>query len=42
MGPGGGYIMAPTNHIQADVSPDALIEVYRYAQEYGRYPARGG
>ena len=28
--------MAPTNHIQADVSPDALIEVYRYAQEYGR------
>jgi uroporphyrinogen decarboxylase len=41
MGPGGGYIMAPTNHIQADVSPDALIEVYRYAQEYGRYPAWG-
>lgn len=38
MGPGGGYIMAPTNHIQADVPPESLIEVYRFAQEYGRYP----
>ena len=36
MGAGGGYIMAPTNHIQADVSPDALIEVYRYTRESGR------
>jgi uroporphyrinogen decarboxylase len=41
MGPGGGYIMAPTNHIQADVSPEALIEVYRTAQEYGRYRPGG-
>ncbi|MCX6070464.1 MAG: uroporphyrinogen decarboxylase [Chloroflexi bacterium] len=41
MGPGGGYIMAPTNHIQADVSPDALIEVYRNAQQYGRYGTGG-
>jgi uroporphyrinogen decarboxylase len=38
MGPGGGYVMAPTNHIQADVPPESLIEVYRFAQDYGRYP----
>jgi len=37
MGRGGGYIMAPTNHIQVDVPPQNLAEVYRYAQEYGRY-----
>jgi len=37
MGPGGGYIMAPTNHVQVDVPPQNLLEVYRYAQEYGVY-----
>ncbi len=37
MGSGGGYIMAPTNHIQVDVPPQNLAEVYRYADEYGRY-----
>ena len=37
MGPGGGYIMAPTNHVQVDVPPQNLLEAYRYAHEYGRY-----
>lgn len=37
MGPGGGYIMAPTNHIQADVPPENLIEVYRFSHEYCVY-----
>ena len=37
MGPGGGFIMAPTNHIQVDVPADNILELYRYAHEYGRY-----
>jgi len=37
MGPGGGFIMAPTNHVQVDVPPDNIVELYRYAQEYGHY-----
>lgn len=41
MGPGGGFILAPTNHIQTDVPPDNLLELYRYAHEYGRYRSPG-
>ena len=37
MGPGGGFIMAPTNHVQVDVPPDNIVELYRYAEEYGHY-----
>ncbi len=37
LGPGGGYIMAPTNHVQVDVPPRNLLEVYRYAREYAVY-----
>ena len=37
MGPGGGYIMAPTNHLQVDVPPDHVVELYRYAHAYGQY-----
>lgn len=33
----GGYILAPTNHVQYDTPPENLIELYRYAKEYGRY-----
>jgi len=29
--------MAPTNHIQVDVPADNILELYRYAHEYGRY-----
>lgn len=38
MGPGGGYIMAPTNHVQADVPPAHDDRGLRYVQEHGRYP----
>jgi uroporphyrinogen decarboxylase len=33
---GGGYILAPTNHLQPDVPPENLLEAYRYAADYGR------
>ena len=34
MASGGGYIMAPTNHLQTDVPPVNIVEAYRYAREY--------
>ncbi len=36
--PGGGYILAPANHIQNDTPAENIITMYRYAAEYGRYP----
>ena len=36
--PGGGYILAPANHIQADTTAENVIALYRYARELGRYP----
>lgn len=38
MGEGGGYILAPSNHVQWDVPPQNLFTLYQAAQEYGRYP----
>jgi len=38
LGPGGGYILAPANHLQWDVPPQNLFALYRTAEEYGRYP----
>jgi uroporphyrinogen decarboxylase len=37
LAPEGGYVLAPSNHLQADVSPENVIELYRYARERGRY-----
>lgn len=37
LAPGGGYILAPCNHLQADVPPENVIELYRYAKESGQY-----
>lgn len=34
---GGGYILAPTNHIQSDTPPENVIELYKYAKEFGKY-----
>jgi uroporphyrinogen decarboxylase len=34
---GGGYILAPCNHLQADIPPENVIEMYKYAQEVGKY-----
>lgn len=39
-GPGGGYILAPANHIQSDTPPENVIFLYEYAKEYGKYPLK--
>jgi len=40
LAPGGGYILAPSNHIQADVPPENVELLYKSAQEFGVYPIR--
>ena len=35
---GGGYIVAPANHIQPDVPGANVVYLYRLAAELGRYP----
>ena len=34
---GGGYILAPANHLQVDVPPENLFALYDAAQEFGKY-----
>jgi uroporphyrinogen decarboxylase len=38
LGPGGGYILAPSNHLQSDVPPRNLFTLYEAARELGEYP----
>jgi uroporphyrinogen decarboxylase len=38
LAPGGGYVLAPANHVQADVPPENLITLFETAREFGRYP----
>lgn len=38
LGPGGGYIMAPCNHLQADVPPENVVTLFETARQVGRYP----
>ena len=35
LAPGGGYILAPSNHLQADVPPENVVTLYETAREYG-------
>jgi uroporphyrinogen decarboxylase len=42
MAPGGGYILAPANHLQADVPPENVVALYQAAQQYGSYPLNLG
>ena len=37
LAPGGGYVLAPCNHLQADVPATNVIELFKYAQENGKY-----
>ena len=37
LAPGGGYILAPCNHLQADIPPENVIEMYTYAKSAGNY-----
>jgi uroporphyrinogen decarboxylase len=38
LAPGGGYVLAPANHLQADVPVENVITLFEAAREYGRYP----
>lgn len=40
LGPGGGYILAPSNHIQADVPIENIITLFQIARQYGTYPLK--
>lgn len=38
LAPGGGYVLAPANHLQWDIPPVNLFTLYETARERGRYP----
>ena len=38
LAPGGGFILAPANHVQTDIPPERLVLAFRHAREVGRYP----
>lgn len=38
LAPGGGYILAPSNHLQADVPPENVVTLFESARELGKYP----
>jgi uroporphyrinogen decarboxylase len=42
LGRGGGYIVAPVHNVQADVSAENLVTMYRHARKVGRYPLQIG
>ena len=35
---GGGYILAPSNHLQADVPAENVVGLFEAARQYGNYP----
>ena len=38
LAPGGGYILAPSNHLQADVPAENVVTLFQTARRYGKYP----
>jgi uroporphyrinogen decarboxylase len=40
LAPGGGYVFAPSNHIQKDVPPENILTMYEYAKKLGAYPIK--
>lgn len=38
LAPGGGYILAPSNHLQADVPPENVVTLFEMAKKFGKYP----
>jgi uroporphyrinogen decarboxylase len=40
LGKGGGYILAPSNHLQQDVPAENVIRLFEAARQYGQYPLR--
>lgn len=37
---GGGYILAPSNHLQADVPAENVVTLFEMAREFGTYPVQ--
>jgi uroporphyrinogen decarboxylase len=37
---GGGYILAPSNHLQADVPAENVVTLFEAAREFGKYPIK--
>jgi uroporphyrinogen decarboxylase len=37
LAPGGGYVLAPANHLQPDVPARNVIALFEAARKYGRY-----
>ncbi len=41
LGPGGGYVLAPTHDIQADTPLRNVLTLFEAAKRWGRYPLWG-
>ncbi|MCK5315149.1 MAG: hypothetical protein KAJ53_08505, partial [Anaerolineales bacterium] len=37
LAPGGGYVLAPSNHLQSDVPAENVVALFRAAREFGAY-----
>jgi len=37
---GGGYVLAPSNHLQADVPAENVVTLFETARELGGYPVQ--
>ena len=42
LGPGGGYVLAPANHLQPDIPPENIVALFLAARKYGEYPLCSG
>ena len=40
LAPGGGYILAPSNHLQADIPAENVVTLFETTREFGRYPIK--
>jgi uroporphyrinogen decarboxylase len=40
LAPGGGYILAPSNHLQADVPAENVVTLFETAHQFGKYPLK--
>lgn len=38
LAPGGGYILAPSNHLQADVPAENVVTLFETAKAFGKHP----
>ncbi len=42
LAPGGGYVLAPANHLQPDVPAQNVVALFQAARKYGKYPIQNG